>query len=283
MGFSARIGEFFLFMCSAGLAILGFASFDSAVIGYEPSPRNKVELRVVTWNIGGPDGRRAGDDDLSDVAASIIELDPDLAFFQELRDRAQFDVLLDFLGGTWRGAITTRGDRRIAVAYSRGRVRASVVSTASDRPAMSIVYRSPSRRTIAAVVLHADAFSSRKRNRQIGIAVDALHAASDLDGRILVGDINIDLDLDKRRDLFSDDEHLDVESYNYITIGLFDAGIGRGSTAEPDRRLDYIFIDANLAVIRSGPWKDRRTGEMDHDPMVADLEFITGNASLLDR
>jgi endonuclease/exonuclease/phosphatase family metal-dependent hydrolase len=86
--------------------------------------------------------------------------------------------------------------------------------------------------------------------------------------------LNLDLDLDKRRDLFTDAEHRDVESYNYVASRLFDVGMGRGSTAEPDRRLDYIFINAELGVTAAGAWKGRRVREMDHDPVVADLRFV---------
>lgn len=48
----------------------------------------------------------------------------------------------------------------------------------------------------------------------------------------------------------------------------------RGPTAEPDRRLDYIFSDASLAVIDAGLFKDLRAPGMDHDPLVGDLHFV---------
>ena len=52
-------------------------------------------------------------------------------------------------------------------------------------------------------------FSATRRNRLIGRSVDHLLAASGSNGAaVLVGDLNIDLDLDKRRDMFSDDAHL---------------------------------------------------------------------------
>jgi endonuclease/exonuclease/phosphatase family metal-dependent hydrolase len=91
----------------------------------------------------------------------------------------------------------------------------------------------------------------------------------------LAGDFNLDLDLDKRRDLFTDDEYRDVETYNYVANRLVDAARGRGSTAEPDRRLDYIFAEREaFLVIDSGPWKGHRSGQMDHDPVVADLRLV---------
>lgn len=91
---------------------------------------------------------------------------------------------------------------------------------------------------------------------------------------ILAGDLNLDIDIDKRRDLFTDDEHLDVETYNYLAQRFSDLTRNTGSTAEPDRRLDYIFTDAKpVKVIRAGPWKGQRVADMDHDPVVADLKF----------
>ena len=92
--------------------------------------------------------------------------------------------------------------------------------------------------------------------------------------RIFAGDFNLDPGLDKRRDLFSDDDHLDVETYNYVAQSMEDAALGRGPTAEPDRRLDYIFYGAEeLELVEAGPWRGRRVGAMDHDPVVADFRF----------
>ena len=92
---------------------------------------------------------------------------------------------------------------------------------------------------------------------------------------ILAGDLNLDIDLDKRRDLFTDNEHLDVETYNCIAQHFSDVAVNTGSTAEPDRRLDYIFADADsLKVIRSGPWKGKSVADMNHDPVVADLQIV---------
>jgi hypothetical protein len=92
--------------------------------------------------------------------------------------------------------------------------------------------------------------------------------------KIPAGDLNLDIDLGKRRDLISDDAYLDVETYNTIVQHLVDAAVNTGSAAEPDRRLDYIFFDPGpVAVMNSGPWKGRRIADMDHDPVVSDLQF----------
>ena len=88
---------------------------------------------------------------------------------------------------------------------------------------------------------------------------------------MLAGDLNLDLDLDKRHDLFSDDEYRDVETYNYVASRMFDTALGTGSTAEPDRRLDYVFVTPGTDVHHAAPWKGRRAEGMDHDPLVVDL------------
>ena len=125
--------------------------------------------------------------------------------------------------------------------------------------------------------LHANAYCARRHNRQIGRSAEILtqtenHAA--LAG-ILAGDLNLDIDLDKRRDLFTDNEHLDMETYNAIVVNYRDAAVNAGSTAEPNRRLDYIFYSpGKLNLIQAGPFKRQRFGSMDHDFVVAEFEIV---------
>ena len=61
-------------------------------------------------------------------------------------------------------------------------------------------------------------------------------------------------------------------TYNFIAQHLADVPLSTGSTAEPDRQLDYIFAGGRrLEVVNSGPWKGKRVADMDHDPVVADF------------
>jgi endonuclease/exonuclease/phosphatase family metal-dependent hydrolase len=207
------------------------------------------------------------------VADTLQKLDADLVFLQEVANRRQFDQLLARLGKPWLGHLSLRRDRGIAVVAQRGRLDAWEISRRGN-PSFAATFQAPGLPKLGAVVVHADAFDAKSRNRQIGEATDYLIKRMEAPAKILVGDLNIDLDLDKRRDLFSNNEHLDVETYNYVATHLFDAAIGRGPTAEPDRRLDYIFSDANLAVIDAGPFKNHRAPGMDHDPLVGDLHFV---------
>ena len=277
MRWPEAIGEVVLLTMSAAFASLGYAWLDADHQGYEPGPRDPATLRVVTWNVGGAgdrDGVPLDDEWIPNVAETLEKLDADLAFLQELAGPSQLDDLLGRLGGQWDGAIAPGRGRRIAVLFQRGDIRTYRVPTGSRRDAALVVYRNDHHPPVAAVALHADAYSSHRRNRQIGRAVDALISMSRVRAKILVGDLNVDVDPEKRRDLFTQDDHRDVESYNYVTKHLFDAAVGGGSTAEPDRRLDYIFANDALGVAGAGPWKGRRVSAMDHDPVVADFQFV---------
>jgi endonuclease/exonuclease/phosphatase family metal-dependent hydrolase len=82
--------------------------------------------------------------------------------------------------------------------------------------------------------------------------------------------------VNKRGDLFTDEAHRDVETYNYAAQALQDAAAAvdaHAPTAEPDRRVDYVFVSLERRVLAAGPWKGRRVGAMDHDPVVADIEL----------
>lgn len=286
MPFGDRSKEAGLFVTATALAVFGYGWFENASDGFNPGLKEAEALRVVTWNVGGkaevatdPDSYAVGHGQplsgewLAHVATTLGELDPDLVFLQEVRNGAQLWWLRRALGPSWDSIITAYGNRRVAVLAQRGRLKRSF-GARHDRPnVLAVTFHPDHHPAIFAVVLHADAFDARRRNRDIGDAVDSVMQGHDGGARLLAGDLNLDLDLDKRRDLFSNDEYLDVESYNYITPKLFDVGIGRGSTAEPDRRIDYIFINSRLAVIDAGSWKDHRINAMDHDPLVADLIF----------
>lgn len=235
---------------------------------FEPVTRAPGVLRVVTWNVGGVRGGEAHgflEESLEPVGAALRALAPDLVFLQEASDEPRLARLVERLGPGWsllagRGgvvALTTRGELE--------RWNAPLARS------LGVRYRLGGR-TLAVIALHASAFSARERNREIGPTLDAL-LEQRADAHLLAGDLNLDLDLDKRGDLFSNDQTLDVETYNYVAEELADAARGRGATAEPDRRLDYVFLSPALPVRAAGPWRGRRTGTMDHDPLVVDLAW----------
>lgn len=231
----------------------------------------------MTWNVGDASGRLGSplrDEYLDDVAATLQALDPDLCFLQEVADPGQLRRLREVLGDRWSTAIASGRQRRVAALARDGTLSEFGVS-GRGRPPLGVVFRRAGRAPVVAISLHADALSSSTRNAQIGSATDALlrKAQGVPDATVvLAGDLNIDLDLDKRHDLFSDDAYRDVETYNYVADRLSDAASGSGSTAEPDRRLDYVFVGGPGAeVLVAGPWKGRRVGAMDHDPVIVDF------------
>ena len=94
------------------------------------------------------------------------------------------------------------------------------------------------------------------------------------DARLLLGDLNLDVEAGAGQDMFSDREHLDEESYAFLCAAFADAGLGSGPTAEPDRRLDYIFYQGQgLSLEECAPLRGRRVGKMDHHPLIADFEL----------
>ena len=263
-----------LFALGAALLVAGHARDALRPRPYEPAPRGDALVRIATWNIGtglASDSRALEDDELARVAAALVELDADLILLQEVDGRRALGDLRRALGPEWRSAMARgTGGRRVA-ALGRGELESFPVSGERGRT-LGVRFRSGSEDEVVAVVLHAHAFSAEERNERIAEALEHLRAQEARGLRVLAGDLNLDLDLDKRRDLFTDDAHLDVETYNYVARYLDDAAAGRGTTAEPDRRLDYVFYESSAyELAAAGPWKGRRIGDMDHDPVAADF------------
>ena len=122
--------------------------------------------------------------------------------------------------------------------------------------------------------MHADAWSASARNTEIGRAVELLEETGKLSLQVLAGDLNLDVDLGGGKDLFTEDEYLDVQTYNFVAERMDDAAASGGPTAEPDRRLDYIFVqseDGQTRIQDTGVWRGQRAGGMDHHPVVVDL------------
>jgi endonuclease/exonuclease/phosphatase family metal-dependent hydrolase len=263
--------EVALFALAAACGFFGFGlpPLLTGAPGFTPEPRESDTLRIVTWNVGGALGGRTrplDDSDVPAVVAALQRLDADLVVLQEVGTLAQFERVRGGLGAGWSGRRDSHG---IAV-LARDSAVGPVQRIEGARRGLVLELERDGRR-LAVAALHADAFDARARNRAIGAAVDAL-LAREADLFVLLGDLNLDVDLDRRRDLFSDDSHLDVETYNYAAQRLADAASGRGATAEPDRRLDYVFVSRGTEVLAAGPWKGQRTGAMDHDPVVADIK-----------
>jgi len=250
----------------AGLFLL--LSRDLSALGpaFEPPPRSPSSLRVVTWNLGGADGGETHpfrEDTLPAVAASLRRAEADLVLLQEAGDDGLLQRLADELGSGWR---VEHGRGGVAALVARGdcaRWRPPLGRTLGLRLELGGT-------TVAVAAVHSSPFSARDRGRELGPLVDAL-LEQEADVHLLAGDLNLDLDLDKRGDLFSNDPHRDVESYNALAAHLVDVARRGGPTAQPDRRLDYVFASPGVPVLAAGVWHGQRVGSMDHDPVVVDL------------
>lgn len=246
---------------------------------FTPGPREPGTLRVVTWNLGESADAGASalrEEALPAVGETLRRLDADLVLLQEVGSRDQAETLARALGPGWSLALPPSGRRRVAL-LARGSLMPFEIPRARGRAlgAHASVRAAGGAETVEldVVNVHADAFSSRNRNRLLGTAAETLGERARTTRRVLGGDFNLEVDPDRRRDLLSDDAYRDLESFHFAARGMRDAGLAAGPTAEPDRRIDYLLVsEQGLAVRRAGVWRGRRVGAMDHDPLVADLE-----------
>lgn len=268
-----------LLALAAVLLLLGFGLPERRPEAFEPGPRPAGGLRVVTWNVGGigeRDGRPLDDASVPAVVETLRLLDADLVCLQELRDRGQLERIARALGEDVRFEASDDGRGCLGALAPRASLVPLPTEEEEGRRPLALLVQPEAGPALHVVVLHAHPWSARRRNREIGRALDLLVPATLAPARLLVGDLNVDVGRHGRNDLFTNDEPRDVASYNYVARHLRDVGEGKGPTAEPDRRLDYVFASPELDPVRAGPWVGRRVGEMDHHPVIAD--FATGTS-----
>jgi len=261
------------------LLVLGFGLPESGPDTFEFGPRPAGGLRVVTWNVGGAgsgDGRALGEDHVPAVVETLRLLDADLVLLQELRDRKQLERIARALGENVRFEAIDDGPDCIGALAPRAHLFQLTTGEWEGRRPLALLVHPEVGPALHVVVLHAHPWSARRRNHEIGQALDLLVPATLTPARLLVGDLNIDVGRHGRNDLFTNDEPRDVAAYNYLARHLVDVGAGKGPTAEPDRRLDYVFASPELDPVQAGPWLGRRVGDMDHHPLVADFVHAAG-------
>ena len=273
---SGLVLECFFFALAALCLWASFHEPGPGRMPFQPELRAPGGLRVMSWNVGtgmdaGAEGLR--NEDLEHVASVLEALDPDLVFLQELTGSFQLRGLSELLGESWSFEMRRIGSgRTLGLLAQRGELR-ELDSSFLER-AHALEYISSEGRRVQCVGLHADAFSALERNRCIGRAADLLHRLGQDSRTLLAGDLNLDLDLDKRRDLFTDDQNLDLETYNFLAERMWDAGLGSGATAKPDRRIDYVFVGkSGFEVLQAGPILGERAPGMDHHPLLVDLSY----------
>lgn len=266
---SGAVAELLLWIAAATLFAFGADLRPHTESEYEPTKREPDVLRLVTWNVGGtedgkPHSLRA--EHVPAIADALAKLDADVVFLQEVPDTPLLRTLASALGSEWQ-AWRGRGD--CGVLTRRPNVERWGPRRVQNQAGVRFEHEG---RSLVVLSIHAAAFSAKERNETIGEALEAL-LDEPADARALVGDLNLNVDRDQKSELFSDDLHADVESYNALAQHFTDAALGRGPTAEPDRRLDYAFLSPELEPITATPWHHRRTGTMDHHPLVIDLRL----------
>ncbi|MSR47161.1 MAG: endonuclease/exonuclease/phosphatase family protein [Planctomycetes bacterium] len=231
--------------------------------------REHGTLAVMTWNVGGTrDGRAHPFDrtDLPKVVQAIETIDSDLLLLQEFRYSTDWAALRAGLsdlrreGDPW---IKASGD--VAIVAFRGELHGGELTGNA-----ALCQWTVDGRTIEVGNVHAPAWNARERRRAIGNVADRLLATPG-PSRIFGGDLN--LDVSQRSDLFSNDPDSDVAIYNWLAERLTDLGLKAGPTAEPDRRLDYLFASADLAPFHALVLEGFRGPTMDHDPLLVTLRF----------
>lgn len=235
-----------------------------------------VSLRLLTWNIGYAeleDDTRAHDKDLPAVAELILREDPDAVALQELTGRAQLNLLLELLGGKYRGAVAQQGhgDRFEAVLVKDARAKFIPVA-AGNRYALAATFQS--HREVVFLSAHADAFNAARRRVYTEALTDWAETRMQSAEVFIAGDFNFELKAANETNLYTDNLKNDSESYSHISRNFRDLGVEAGDTAINDRRIDYIFGPATVVHIgRVEVLRDAAVGRMDHWPLLVEIGF----------
>ena len=252
--------------------------------GSDASGEAGPRLRLMSWNIGygnlEPD-TRAHTEDLVAVAQVILSNDPDAVAVQELTGEDQLKFLLAQLKSRYRGFVSkgVNADRVAAVLVKERRGDDYIPRFASvpagDRFAAAATFRwNKDLPEIVLVSAHADAFSASRRRIFLADLVDWACHAKKGQFAFVAGDLNFEVDTQKRTDLFTDDAKHDSESYAYLLKHFSDLGRDAGETAVNNRRIDYVFGPLKeVSVARAEVLRGTVIGRMDHWPLLVEIAF----------
>lgn len=241
-------------------------------------------LRLMSWNIGNGDleaETRAHTDDLTAVAQVILDNDADAVALQELTGAAQLKLLLASLKNRYRGYVCSAasGDRMEAVlikvqAANDRSMRFDDVP-AGDRFAAAATFRlQKDLPEIVLVSAHADAFSASRRRTSTEDVVDWARGRSGNELVFIAGDLNFEVSVRNKNNLFSDDAKHDSESFAYLLKYFRDLGQDAGETSINDRRIDYIFgPSAGVSLRRAEVLRGAAVGRMDHWPLLVEVGY----------
>jgi endonuclease/exonuclease/phosphatase family metal-dependent hydrolase len=240
-------------------------------------------LRLMTWNIGYADlenDSRAKTSDMKAVAETILHNEPDAVALQELSGDEQFQVLLGYLQNRYKGAIgrlgrTDRVEAILIKVQDRDREPRFEDIPGGDRYALGATFHF--RNELPDIVLisaHADTFSAARRRVYTGDVVDWASSRPDNAIIFIAGDFNFELKSKGDSNLFTDNVKHDSEAYSYVLKNFRDLGRDAGQTALNERRIDYIFGQPEVALLRRAEvLRDAAVGRMDHWPLLVEVAF----------
>jgi endonuclease/exonuclease/phosphatase family metal-dependent hydrolase len=234
-------------------------------------------LRLMTWNIGYASlesDSRAHTQDLQAVAETILRQDPDGIALQELTGPDQLEILLGHLKQRYRGAVSRSGnsDRIEAVLVKDSDALFQDIAS-GDRFAIGVTFHFRKERpAVVLVSAHADAFNAARRRAFTGDVVDWARTRADNTIVFIAGDFNFEVTAKDQTSLYTDNLKNDSESYSYILKYFRDLGRDAGATAINDRRIDYIFGQPEVTLLRRAEViKGASVGHMDHLPLVVEV------------
>lgn len=199
---------------------------------------------------------RASNRALPHVARVLLDSRAHIVALQELRDRRQLGRLIEILLRAepgWRGWLSEDATDRRAALLSRLPCDFFAVPTSSGRvfPAATLV-----RGGWSAVSVHLDAFSARRRQKQLAETVLGMQMFGNTN-ILLFGDFNFD----PRKDA----EPPCIRPF-------VDGGAGAGATSLYGLRLDHVrYFCPSRWQSHARVLSRRRRGLMDHDPLLVEL------------
>jgi endonuclease/exonuclease/phosphatase family metal-dependent hydrolase len=244
---------------------------------HSSSAKSAYTLRLLTWNIGYAeleDDTRAHDKDLPAVADVILRQDADAVALQELTGKAQLNILLGLLQGTYRGSVAQqgRGDRFEAILVKDTSATFIPVAVGA-RYALGASFR-PRRDSRQVLLLspHADAFNAARRRTYTEALIDWTQSQGGSSEVFIAGDFNFELKAANETNFYTDNLKHDSESYSHILRYFRDLGREAGDTAINDRRIDYIFGPTSLGQVgRVEVLRNAAAGRMDHWPLLVEV------------
>ena len=273
-------------------AQLGKALGDSGQSGV-PEERNR-RFRLMTWNIGNGDlesETRAHVEDLAAVAQVILSNDAEAVALQELTGEDQLKLLLTHLKNRYRGYVCAAGSAdRVAAVLVRDRngkdlaPRFESVPAGDKFAAAATFHLSKQLPEIVLISAHADAFNASRRRVFLADLVDwaRVRTIATTDGEtngptkiaFIAGDLNFEVSMRNRSNLFTNDAKHDSESYAYLLKYFRDLGLDAGETSVNDRRIDYVFGPLRTAPPpRAEVVRGADIGRMDHLPLLVEVTF----------